>query len=87
MEPEGSLPHSQQPATYPYPDLDSVHAPPNPTSQRSILILSTHLRLGVCPPKPGMHFSSPQYVLHALPTTTTQAQISTGFNRLQATGH
>jgi hypothetical protein len=34
-----------------------------------------------------MHFSSPQYVLHALPTTTTQAQISTGFNRLQATGH
>jgi hypothetical protein len=29
MEPEGSLPHSQQPATSPYPDLDrSTPCPP-----------------------------------------------------------
>jgi hypothetical protein len=31
MEPEGSSPHSQQLATYPYPEPDrSSNAPPNP---------------------------------------------------------
>jgi hypothetical protein len=48
MEPEGSLPHSQQPATYPYPEpYQSCPCPPHPTSWRSILILSSHLRLGL----------------------------------------
>ena len=48
MEPEGSLPHSQVPATYPYigPDRSSPY-PPHPTSWRSILILSSHLHLSI----------------------------------------
>jgi len=47
MEREGSLPQSQVPATCPYPSqLDPVHTP-YPTSRRSILILSLHLRLGL----------------------------------------
>ena len=48
MEPKGSSPHSQAHATCPYPELapssiQSTH--PHPTSQISILILSSHLRL------------------------------------------
>ena len=45
MEPEGSLPHSQESATCPYPG--PAQSSPHPTSRRSILILSTHLRLGL----------------------------------------
>ena len=45
MEPEDSLPHSHVPATCPYPEpARSIHTP---TSLRSILILSSHLRLGL----------------------------------------
>jgi hypothetical protein len=44
MEPEGSLPHSQVTATCFYPE--PAHTP-NSTSKRSILILSSHLRLGL----------------------------------------
>jgi len=48
MEPQGSLPHSQGPATCPYPDpTQSSPYPQHPTSWRSILILSYHLRLGL----------------------------------------
>jgi len=47
MEPEGSLPLSQEPAACPYPQpARSVHTP-QPTSWRPILILSSHLRLGL----------------------------------------
>jgi len=48
MEPEGSLPHSQVPATCPYtePALCSPHST-HPTFCRSILILSSHLPLGL----------------------------------------
>ena len=76
MEPEGSLPHSQIPATCPYPEpARSSPYPPHPTSWRSILILSSHLRLGlpsgsfpqVSPPKPCIRLSTPPYALHALP--------------------
>ena len=50
---------------------------PHPTSCRSILILSTHLRLGlasgsfppVSPPRPYMPPSSRQYAPHVLPIT------------------
>ena len=48
MEPEGSLPHSQASATCPCPgpaqSSPHTHIPP---PGRSILILSTHLRLGL----------------------------------------
>ena len=47
MEPEGSLPQSQVPATCPYPEPTRFNPyPPHPTYLRSILILSSHLRLG-----------------------------------------
>ena len=48
MEPEGSILHSQVPATRPYlvPDQSSPY-PPHSNSWRSILILSSHLCLGL----------------------------------------
>ena len=49
MEPEGSLPHSQVPARYlslsSASSIQPIH--PHPTSWRSILILSSHPRLGL----------------------------------------
>src|SRR5215470_4552013 len=47
MEPESSLPQSQEPATCPYPEPAQFSPCPHPTSSRSILILSSHLRLGL----------------------------------------
>jgi hypothetical protein len=46
MEPEGSLLYSQVPATCPYPE-PTPSSPHNPLQlpERSILILSSHLRL------------------------------------------
>ena len=41
MEHEGSLPHSQVPATCPYPE--PARSSPHPTSWRSILILPSHM--------------------------------------------
>jgi hypothetical protein len=47
MQPEGSLPRSQEPSTGPYPEPDRS-SPYHPIlSLRSILISSTHLRLGL----------------------------------------
>jgi len=48
MEPEGSLPHSQVPANRPYsePARSSPYLQ-HPTSRRRILILSSHLCLGL----------------------------------------
>jgi hypothetical protein len=47
-EPEGSSPHSQQPANGPYPEPgESTPHPPQPIYLRSILIPSSHLRLGL----------------------------------------
>ena len=46
MEPEGSLPQSEVPATCPYPE-PARSSPHTPTSWRSISILSSHLRLGL----------------------------------------
>jgi hypothetical protein len=45
MEPEGSLPCSQKPATVPYPELAESSSPHRPVSLRPILMLSSHLRL------------------------------------------
>ena len=48
MEPEGLLEHSQASATFPFVSARSIQSmPPNPTSWRSNLILSSHLRLGL----------------------------------------
>ena len=48
MEPECSLPQSQVPATCPYPEpARSSPCRSHPTSWRSILILSSHLSLGL----------------------------------------
>ena len=46
METAGSLPHPQEPATYPYLQPDQS-IPPHPTSGIYILILSSHLYLGL----------------------------------------
>ena len=47
MKLEGSLPHSQEPATCPYPEPNRSSWCPHPTSLRATLILSSHLRLGL----------------------------------------
>ena len=47
MEPESSLLHSKEPATCPYPEPDLSSPCPHTTSWRFILILSSHLRLGL----------------------------------------
>jgi hypothetical protein len=46
MEPEGSLLCSQDPSTAPYPEPDRSSSYDS-TTLRSILVLSTHLRLGL----------------------------------------
>jgi hypothetical protein len=47
-EPEGSSPHSWKPAKGPYPERgESTPQPPRTISLRSILIPSSHLRLGL----------------------------------------
>ena len=76
MEPESPSPYPQVPATCPYPEPtpSSPHDPP-PTSWRSILILSSHLHLGLpnglfpsgFPPTPCAHHYPPPYAPHALP--------------------
>jgi hypothetical protein len=48
MEPDGLLRCSQEPATGPYPQPDDpVHILSHPISPRFILILSSHLGLGL----------------------------------------
>ena len=47
MEPEGSLPYSQVPATCPSSEPDQSSSWPHITSWRSILILPSHLCLGL----------------------------------------
>jgi len=46
MERGGSLPHSKQPATRSSPEAYQSSPRPYPTSSRSILILSSRVRLG-----------------------------------------
>jgi hypothetical protein len=46
-EPEGSSPHSQQPANGPYPEPGQSTPPPPANLPRSILIPSSHLLLGL----------------------------------------
>ena len=75
MEPEGSLPHSHVPTTCHCPEPDKSSPFPHPTSWRSILILSSHLRLGLPSglfpsgfPTETLHATLlPPYVPHAPP--------------------
>jgi hypothetical protein len=63
--------HKSPPLVPTLSQIDPVHT--NPSSLRSVLILSTHLCLGLpsglllaFPPISYMHSSSPSFVLHAL---------------------
>jgi len=47
MEPEDSLPHSQEPATCPYPEPDRSSPFPHPHFRKCILILYSHLHPGL----------------------------------------
>jgi hypothetical protein len=47
MEPGGSLPCSQEPATGLCPEPDAFSPKPHPISQRPVLIVSSHLRLSL----------------------------------------
>ena len=47
MEPECLSPYTQEQATCPCPEPDQFSLCPHPTSQRSILLLSSHLSLGL----------------------------------------
>ena len=47
MEPEGSIPHLEVPVTFPYPEPHRTIPCPHPIFWRTILILSSHLRLGL----------------------------------------
>jgi hypothetical protein len=47
MEPESSLLHLQVPTICLYPELDQSNPCPHPASWRSILILYSHLRVGL----------------------------------------
>ena len=77
MESKVSLPHSQKPATSPYPDPYRFSPCTHPISLRSILILSSLIRL-VLPSglfsssfrtKPCIRISCSPYVLHDLSTS------------------
>jgi hypothetical protein len=61
-EPEGSSPCSQEPSTGPYPEPDRS-SPSYPISLRSIIISSTHLRLGL--PSGLFPFGFLTNILHA----------------------
>jgi hypothetical protein len=75
MEPEGSSPYTQEPATCPCPEPDWSSPRPHSTSRRSILhytpiyawIFQVVSFPQVSPLKPGMHLSSHPYVPHVLP--------------------
>ena len=54
METEGSLPHSQEPASCPYPEPEQSRLFSHPISWRPTLILSPHLSFGL----PGNLFPS-----------------------------
>jgi len=71
MEPEGSLPHLQVPATCPYPEPDQFNPCPHPISWRSILILSSLPRLGLPSGLPLGYLTKTLYAPRLSPIRTT----------------
>ena len=76
MEPEGSLPHSQQPATCPYPrparssPYPHIPLPEDPSLYNPPIygwVFQVVSFLQVSPPKLCIHLSTPPYALHAPP--------------------
>ena len=83
MEPECSLPHSQQPATSPYPETDRSSPCPHPTSRKSILILSSHVSLGI---PSDLHPSGfPTKTLYASPSSSLAQKSDCILERLNYT--
>jgi len=76
MEPEGSLPHSQVPATCPYPEparsstYPHIPLPEDPSQYYPPIhawVSPVVSFPDVSPPKPCTRLSPPSYVLHAQP--------------------
>jgi hypothetical protein len=94
MEHEGSLPSLQELSTGPYPEPDQSN-PSHPISLSFILILSTHLRLGLCtglfpsgiPTHNFYAFLFSPFVLHVLPTSSSLTWSYYGFFRKQKEMH
>ena len=78
MEPEVSLPHSQLPATYPYPEADQsspyphIPLPEDPSVYYSLIYAWVFQVVSfpkVSLPKTCLHLFSPTYMLHAPPVS------------------
>ena len=81
MEPESSLPHSQQPATHPYPQPHHLNrCPPLPTSWIFILILSSNLHPGL--PSGLLPPGFPTKILYAPLSSSTRATCPAHLTRL-----
>ena len=68
MEPEGSLPHSLEQVTCPYPQRDKS-SPPQYYPPIYAWVFQVTSFPQVSQPTPCTHLSSPPYVLHAPPNS------------------
>ena len=71
MELEGLSPHSQLPVTFTYPEPDQSSPCPHLTSWSSVLILYSHLRLGL--PSGLLHSGLPTEILYEALLSPTPA--------------
>ena len=86
-EPGGSLLPLHEPAIGPYLQQELSNLPDHNSPLKSILILSSHLRLGlkvsflqVSPLKLCMHFWIAPYVLYALPISVSRPRWPSGYH-------
>ena len=78
MEADGSLPHSKEPASIPILSQIDPFRAPHPTSLRSILILSSHLRLGGVKDGPlNMYMTALQRPISMLCVRYCKAKVAT----------